>query len=278
MLALPGCAEAFHRRAVPAPAGAVAIASLSDHRVAVLAGTDSAKAVSLIDLRNGTVLETFGVTREATGISAETPDGPILLAVGERAAGGGSIGAVEVWSLTGMKEQVVPLPAAALGITRVEDGELFALSGADTSRVAIQVSLPSLQVGKAIPLEAGSDGLSLCKFGASLMLVYSDAVGNIDVRAVDSGQEQRSSVVGQSPTCLDGDSRVYAISKAPMSRSVLELSVPDMQQIGAIAAPNDAASLYPAVEQGLLVLDEAADASNIQKLDNALLNPPTAQP
>jgi hypothetical protein len=32
------------------------------------------------------------------------------------------------------------------------------------------------------------------------------------------------------------------------------------------------------VEQGLLVLDEAADASNIQKLDNALLNPPTAQP
>ncbi len=279
VLFLSGCATAFHHgpSSVPAPADAIGITLLSNHRVAVLAGTASAKAVSVLDLQSGHMLATFGVTREATGISAATPDGPLLLSIGERASDGPSIGAVESWLLTGVKQRVLPMPGAALGLTRAVDGLIYVLSGTGSQRTAIPIDLPTLRVGNAVPLEGGSEGLALCRFGASPVLVYADAGGDVDVRTVDSGQEAHSSTVGQNPTCLDGDARTFAISKALVSRSIIVLAVPSMQQAGSIGVSADAAMLYPDDDQGLLVLNEGGDASNIQEFDRAALALPVTQ-
>jgi hypothetical protein len=277
--ALAACSGAFHRQStvIPAPSNAIGLAPLSGHRVAVLAGTDSAKAISIINADNGQVTATFGVTREAIGLSAESPDGPLLLAIDGHNPNGDAVGSVEQWQLTGMKQQIVPLPLPALGITREQDGEVFVLIGNQQTRAAVQINIPSLHVGTTIALEGGTDDLSLCKLGALAVLVYTDAGSDINARMVDTGQELHSTVVGANPTCIDGDARIFAISKTALSRSVLEVSLPGMQQIAAIGASDDAGALYPADGQGLLVLNEAANASDIQDFDRAQLDAPTTQ-
>ena len=280
VLPIAACAGAFHPHstAIPAPSNAIALAPLSGHRVAVLAGTDSAKAITIIDADNGEVTATFGVTREAAGLSAESSDGPLLLAIDGHNPNGEEVGSVEQWQLTGQKQRVVPLPLPALGITREQDGEVFVLIGNQQTRAAVQINVPSLHVGATIALEGGSQGLSLCKLGALMALVYTDAGNDIDARMVDTGQELHSTIVGANPTCLDGDSRIFAISKTALSRSVLEVSLPGMQQIAAIGASDDASALYPTDGQGLLVLNEAANASDIQGFDRAALAAPTTPP
>ena len=277
-LTITACAGAFHRQStvIPAPSNAIALATLSGHRVAVLAGTDGSKAITIIYAVDGRVLATFGVTKEATSVSAETPDGPLLLAIDGHGPDGTPVGSVEEWSLTGLKQQVVPLPQPALAITRVQDGELFVLIGNQTTRAAVQINVPALRVGSTMPLESGSQGLALCKLGALAVLVYADAGSDIDARMVDTGQELHSTVVGTHPACIDGDARIFVISKTALSRSLLELSLPGMQQIAAIGASDDADMIYPTDGQGLLVLNEAADASNIQDFGYDALAAPTA--
>ena len=79
-----GCASAFRpsNRLVPGPSGAVGAAPLGQHRIAILSGSATAKGVFIVDLTNGEVQKSFGVTKESTGIAAETPEGPLLLTVG----------------------------------------------------------------------------------------------------------------------------------------------------------------------------------------------------
>ncbi len=118
LLLVTACAQTFQPsgREVPGPAGSIAAAPLERAQIAVLAGTERTKAVYIIDGVSGFVVRTFGVTKEATGIAAARPDGPLLLTVGNQ-SDGRNVGALERWSLDGEKQAVIPLPGAGLGIT-----------------------------------------------------------------------------------------------------------------------------------------------------------------
>jgi hypothetical protein len=264
---LAGACSPFHaHRAIPAPAGAIAAAALSGERVAVLAGTDEAKGIFIIDLTQGTLLKNFGVTREATGIAAESDNGPILVSVGGVAHGRG-FGAVERWGLDGVKQRVVPMPAQARGITREVDGSSYVLLAGNLNvRAALPLDIPSLRAGAAIPLVAGARTLQQCKIGALDYLVYTDGDrGVVMVRAVASGRTLSSAVVADSPECGD-DGRIYAISKSFSARSLAVLALPSLEQVGSIPISNLATTLYQRGNHEIMSLDATAQRASFEML------------
>ena len=245
------------------PAGAVAAALLSHQRVAVLAGNDASKGVFIIDLASGTIKKSFGVTREATGIDAITDNGPLLVSVGEN-IGDRSFGAVEQWTLEGIKQRVIPLPSEALGITRAVNGTVYVLlASTGDARAALPIDITALRVGGPIPLEARARTLQQCQVGSSTYLAYTDGPsGSVTIRDLRTGNVMRSNVVADSPEC-GSDGRVYAIAKGLTARSVVILSAPQLDEVGTIPVANDAAALYMTSDRKLLELDANPQVASI---------------
>jgi hypothetical protein len=274
-LAVSGCVTAFRpsHSLIPGPSGAVAAATISQHRMAVLAGSRTAKAIYLIDLANGEIQKSFGVTKEATGVAAATPDGPLLVTVGGENRGKG-FGALEQWTLNGTKSRVIAMPSEARGITRVNDGLAYVLIGAGDARAAVPVIVPSLTKKKTIPLEAGSKTLQQCEIGASPYLLYSSgSQGTIVVREIDTGIVVRSTVVADSPICIQGRQQVFALSHSFAAASVVMLSLPTLLQQGLIPASNDAIALYETEDHHLVALNATSRLSNLEVFADDVLKP-----
>jgi len=279
-LALHGCAGAFRRThaMTPGPGGAIAAAPLGTRRVAILAGSDQAKGVFVVDLDSGRIVQSFGVTREAVAISAAGPDGPVLLGIAGTTSDGHPAGSVESWTLQGQKQQVVPMSARALALTQVAGGQLFVLVGDDRSRVAVPLTVGNMLVGRAIPLDAATDALALCQMGVDGLLVSSGPGTVVSARSLEGGQTVRGTVVADAPTCISGQARIYAISKTFLSRSAVVFGLPDMVQVASIPLSNDARALYAADPRGLLALNATQQVSNIQyvAVDGIAATPSTA--
>jgi hypothetical protein len=264
---LTGCASSFRpaHRLVPGPSGALAAAPLSRDRIAVLAGNENSKGIFLIDLKTGEVLKSFGVTREAMGVTAESGEGPLLLAVGGINPQGKAYGAVERWTLAGGKMQVVPLPAEGIGMTRIIDGAWFVMLQRGEARSAIPIASPSLRLGKPTALDAGAKSLEQCKIGSNDYLVFSGGTqGTIVVRELETGIVVRSTVVADNPTCLAGRDDVFAIQKSFASRTITVLTLPGLLQASLVPASNDAAGLYESIDHHLLALNATSRLSNIE--------------
>jgi len=265
-----GCDQSFRPagREVPGPAGSIAAAPLSGGRIAILAGSPEAKGVFLIDETTGTVLRSFGVTKEATGIAAETPDGPILLSIGAQ-RDGRSIGAVEQWGLDGTKDRVVPLPSEALGITRIQGGAAYALlNGSNEARAAIPIAVPALRVGRAVPLDLGAHSLELCASDAGDFLLYTDgARGFVVIRDVHTGGVAHSESVADGATCVRANNRAYAVVGGLLDRRISIMQLPTMVEIGSIPASRDALALYENDASRLVALNATRRVSTIETFD-----------
>src|SRR5262249_42571857 len=147
-----GCGSGFQplQHIVPAPAGALAAAPLGSDLIAILAGDERTKAVSLVSLSSGALLRVFGVTKEASDLSAAGPCGPLLLSISGSTEDGHPMGAVEIWSLEGVKQRVVPMPLRALNVTRSVAGTSYVLIASDNVRAAVPLNVLTMRTGKAI--------------------------------------------------------------------------------------------------------------------------------
>ena len=245
MMLLPGCFASGDRsrHLTPGPAGALAAAPIDGIRVAVLAGDDTQKALYILDTRSDRVERSFGVTKEANAV-AGTLDGTLILAVGG-SAGPIQVGSLETWTMNGAKESITPLPSPAIAVTRPIDGVVYALIANGNARAAVPVSVPSMSLGAPIPLDANITTLEQCKIGASTYLLYTiGEPGTLMVMDVATRQVNRSVMHVSRPTCLDGGSTIYAISRALTSRSIVQLSVPTLEQVTALDASGDLLALY----------------------------------
>jgi hypothetical protein len=275
-MAVSGCASAFRpsHHLIPGPSGAIAAAPLSQHRIAILAGSPTSKGVFIVDLNNGEVQKSFGVTREATGISTESGDGPLLISVGGQGNHKRFFGAVERWTLSGTKTRVVPMPAMARGVTRVFEGVGYVLVGNGPARTAIPLQAPALTPGHPIALEANAKTLQQCLIGASPYLLYSGGnQGTIVVREIETTIIVRSSVVGEAPICLQNRQQVFAISHSFAAASIAMLSLPTLLQQGLIPASNDAVALYETEDHHLIALNGNSRLSNIEEFSDSVLTP-----
>jgi hypothetical protein len=264
-VACAGCARTFRPfgHTVPGPANAIAAAPLGGGRIAVLAGTDDAKGVFIIDELTAEVLRSFGVTKEATGIAAVAEEGPLLLSVGTE-RGGKPVGAVEEWTLDGVKSRVVALPTEGLSITRTVGHLAYALIGAGGDRAAVPINLPSLRVGTALPLDADARGLQQCRSSRGTFLLYTDGRGQLALRDLVTGVVARSSSQGEGATCAQGGDVAYAISGDILQRSISALHLPELQPFSSLPASRDAIALYQTDEQKLVSLNSANRVSSVQ--------------
>jgi hypothetical protein len=242
--------------------------------MAILAGSDDAKAVFILNLDSGDVVKSFGVTKEATGLAAEGLDGPLLVTVGGISRTGHPIGSVERWTLAGTKQQVVPMPLQAMGITKVIDGVAYVLLRNSKAVVALPIQSPMLHIGKAIPLDAGARELEQCKLDANDYLVYTEGnKGTIVMREIESGTTLHSSVVADDPTCLSGKPRIYAIQKSFAARTIAVLDIPNLTELGAVAASNDVAALYETLDHHMIALNATPRLSNVETFGDDSLEP-----
>ena len=253
-------------RIIAGPSGAIGAAALSNDRAAVLSGTGTTRAVFVIDLKSGSTERSFGVTREASGMAAATPSGPLLISIAGTDKRGGAIGAIEQWSLDGRKLATLPAAGPVMAITQVVDGTAYILvRGNGKARAAVRLTVTAGQLRRTIPLEAGIEGLQQCKIGALHFLVYSlGSPGTIVLRERSSGVELRSDVAARNPTCFDGRPNVFAIQKTSHATRVIALSVPSMLQDSAIAANRDLVALYDTPDHAVLALNATAQTSTLE--------------
>jgi hypothetical protein len=268
---LTGCLGSFRGSGwtVPGPAGALAAAALGKGRLAVLAGGDHAKGLFVLDAQTGAVLRSFGVTKEATGISTASDNGPLLLSVGA-ARKGRMVGSIEEWSLDGIKQRIVPLPTRGLGITQVVRGIAYVLlGGAGLVRAAVPFDTASLKVGKAIPLEAGAQGLDQCPSDSATRLVFTGTLGRLVLRDPSSGGEIHSVIDAQGAVCRPDGQVVYAVSGSALRRRIAVMSIPSLGEITSMAASTDALALFVTPERRLVALNATTRLSTLETLPNA---------
>jgi hypothetical protein len=264
-------------RIIPAPAGAIGAATLGNNTVAVLAGTDRTRGVFILRLGDGRIDKSFGVTREATGIATAGPSGPLLVSVGGSTYGK-SFGAVEEWSLDGRKLKVIPTSGAVLGISsNVYDNIAYVLLGGDAgARAAQPINAATGTAMKAIDLEASAAGLQQCKLGDRIFLLYTlGQPSTVALRDLDSGAVVRSTVIADTPSCLESQSNdVFAISRSLVSRGIAVLSLPGLLQTTLVPASNDVVSLYETPDHHLLALNATQRTSNLETFPDDALRAP----
>ncbi len=253
---------------MPAPAGALAAAPLGNDIIAILAGDGGTKTISLVSLSSGALIRTFGITREASDLSAAGPDGPLLVTIAGTGADGRAMGAVETWSLDGEKTHIVPMPLEAVSITRPIGNIAYVLVRNNHVRAAIPLDINALTAGKAIPLDADSRKLEQCRIGTTDYLVYNagtrqNGTGEVAVRDLRTGVTTRSTIAADDPTCVSG-SGVYAIEKSLVNDRIAVLDVPALQQRRIFAAADDTAALYESLDHRLLALDVTSRVATVE--------------
>jgi hypothetical protein len=101
--------------------------------------------------------------------------------------------------------------------------------------------------------------------------------GTIAVREVATGIVVRSTVVADSPVCVQGRQQVFALSRSFAAASIDMLSLPNLLQQGVIPASNDAVALYDGGDGTLIALNASTHLSNIEIFPTTLLTPKSAK-
>jgi hypothetical protein len=261
LCACAGAAESG-RDVVPIPRSSIAAAPLAAGRVAVLAGDNRAKAVSIIDTAAKKVLWSFGVTPDATGLSAASDDGPLLLSTAT--ARGGTL---ERWTIDGTRDGVMPLPGPGLGVTKAVGDDAFVLDGRGNDRSAVGVDVWALKQTQIVPLASGVAALQQCRFtGGRSFLVYATREHRVVARDARSGKELRSTARADDPGCLDRGSAVYAVSRTVGAASLVVLAFPGLDQVNALPVSNTIVALYDAGGSRLMTLNSTADVGTLEIL------------
>lgn len=248
---------------VPAPRSAISAVQLAGNRIAVLAGDSRAKAISIVDMATGTVTYSFGVDANATGMTALTGEGPLLISVAVNYGTRRSVGGLQRWTVDGTLTGTLALPGAALSITRALDGTAYVLVANRSSRTAIPVSVWSLQTGARIPLEAGDAGLQYCRFGPRRYLALSTAGGRLALRPLPSGRTIASAVGATSPGCAAGQPWLFALARSSGAATLAVLTVPALSQISALPVASTVVSLYDAGGGAVGTLNSTAQVSTL---------------
>ncbi|MEO6990832.1 MAG: hypothetical protein ABI202_04880 [Candidatus Baltobacteraceae bacterium] len=269
----PGCGASSNRapHLTPGPAGAFAATPMGNDRIVVLAGSAQSRTLYVLDLRSDLVVRSFGVTGDASDVTAIDADSVLIgIGVNDR---GRSVGALERWDLTGKRLQITPLPSAVVALTRAIDGVAYALVAHGTSRAAFPVTLSTLSLGTPLSLDSDVASLSQCKIGSRDYLLYTlGDPGVVVVRDVDSTMTATSVARVSKPTCVDGNPTIYGIARGFVSRSIVELRIPTLEQRAEIGASNDLSALYAAPDNHLVALNATTRLSSVEKFGDESLD------
>jgi hypothetical protein len=255
---------------VPIPSSSIAAAPLFGNRAAVLAGDKRAKAIYIIDLEHKEVLGSFGVSPDATGVSAVDGIGPLLVSIGTN--GAHQSGSIERWTIDGALTSTLPLPGPALGISRTISGEAYALVGRGSARAAVQVDEWPLRAHPPVPLRADIKDLDACQFGGRLVLLYSTPGGHVATLDVASHKMQESQIVANGPTCIEGRNVIFGVARSVGAANVVVLTFPGLSQVAAIPVSVSVVALYGTGDRRLMSLSSTSQVGTLEILPSKSLS------
>ena len=257
---------------------ALAMAPLGNDMIAILAGDDRTKAISLVSLSSGALLRTFGVTREATDLSTAGPNGPLLITIGGTTPDGHVMGAVETWSLDGVKQA-----RRADAIARRQHHACDRQPRLRAGRVRNRPRCDSARYPKPDRTKGDPAGRGLARTRAvpdrddHVLGVQPDD----DQRRYRDGRGARPAhgrhdaqhVVADDPTCIDGSPGIYAIEKSLVNDKIAILDVPGLQEQRNLSAEGDTAVLNESFDHRLLALDITGRVSTVEEYPPEQIGP-----
>ena len=178
-------------------------------RFAILGGDDTTRVVPIVSCkRHGTIVQQYGVTREADSIASRA-DGTVFL--GLSTADGG---AVEEWSPKGRRLRTIPLPVPVVAMNASGSGAIWALGHRDGSFAAFEIGAANRTM-RSVPLPAGSSSLAYCDGTAQPSLVVSETGRHVTlVRIRDGATTDTTDVRGRPVVFERAKSAIYAITRA----------------------------------------------------------------
>ena len=255
-----GSAQAV-TRIIPAPGYANSIAALRGTRmVAVLAGTQRAKGVYLIDETNGNVVRSFSVGESATAVAEGATSNEILVAVDRN----GSVGAVERWTSDGVRRAVIPLASGVKAVTGSGNGMAYALIEHGRDRAVVAIALPTGRLKGTFPLPATTASIGVCQTARGDVLVSSDTTyRHITLIRPGDRVPSVSPEYADVPVCEDGTAVIDALTGTLGARAVTRYTNPSVRPLASM--PVDGYAYDLAVGEGtLLVLASNGPTSSIE--------------
>lgn len=248
---------------IAGPLGALSLAHVEPHTIAVLAGSEDEKTVSVFyDVPYGAEIARFPVSPFSTSLRG-IGNGELLISIAPPQDKGG---AIETWTTSGTRLSVMPAPAPVLGISRVQGGVAYALVRTKTRRYALPIDLQRGGIGAPLPVESDTSSVDACRFNGRTYVLTGSAKSR-KIGLVDSvtGERIDTGMLGESPTCLSAPPAILALQHSPFARriDVLHLSR-TAQRANSLVAPADGIAMAAASDGTVFILRITGSDSQVE--------------
>lgn len=247
---------------IQGPLGAIALTHVQPHAVAVLAGSDREKTVSVFyDFPSGAEITRFPVSRFASAVRAAAPNEIAISIAPPRGAG-----AVELWSVAGRHLSTYWTERPVLRLSRVENYVTYALAQFPTGLYAVPISIRNGDAYPAVRVPADADTVDVCTFsGRRFIITGSLRTQRIVLVDPATGGEIDTGLRGDNPMCLDQPPAILTLQHSAFTRQVqiLYLSRLNERKVW-IVAPSDGVDMAPADNGTIFILRVTGSDSQIQ--------------
>lgn len=259
-----GTAGVLPTAIVPVSRDALSLGPLQTSGIfVVLAGNTSSKGVFSYDLATHKEVGSFSVSNVATSVT-ELPSG--VIAVG---LGGGSFGAVDLYSGSGQQIASIPVadPVRALAVGG-NGATIFVLMGTGNTRAVAVLDATTHLASTTIPVATNTVAIASSLHDQELYGL--DANGFVSVYATSTGQRIGSFVIGHSGIDLvmaPSGTEIYALKGTGGIRNVAIVNLATERDMRAVPAPAGSVSIQPGLAgHHLLELASPSSSSNVQEL------------
>lgn len=247
---------------IEGPLNAVGLAHVQAHAVAVLAGNDTEKTVSVFyDSPSGTEITRFPVSRFASAIR---PAGPnrVLIAIAPPAGPG----AVELWSISGRHLSTFWMARPILSVSRIHGTVTYVLARLSNGLYAVPMNIRNGATHVPVRVRDDTDSIDVCAFGGRYFLMTgSRRSRRVDLVDTASGNTIRTGLEGDDPICLEQPPAILTLEPAPFTRRVqiVHLSRFNDRKVW-IVAPSDGVDLSAGDDGTVYILRVTGSDSQIE--------------
>jgi hypothetical protein len=272
-------------RIVPAPSNVFAAARLDDARLVLLTGQPGIRTVHVVRVADGADESLFGVAKESMAVQALSERGPLVIAFGGR-RGNASIGAIEIYDLSGKRLGTFALPIAAADLTQALDGAFYVLLSNGSERAALRVDSRTFRINPvAIALPPNAAHLRQCSYQGTRYLLASGGGGKIILTNPVNRKIETSSIFADEAICPRGrDNVVFAllhvhapdvpIRSDESENELLRVSLPSLYQTNAFPTSRDAVTLVPLTDDLMVEIDSSQGKTTLRTIDLKRLERP----
>lgn len=263
-LPLAGCTygNRIHGDVIAGPMSAIALTHVRPGAIAVLAGSEDEKTVSIFyDTAFGTEITRFPISPYATAVR-ETGTGKLAISV----APPRGLGAVELWSVSGRHLATFLMPLPILQLSRVYQGIAYGLVSVHKTKYAIRIHIADGRLSTAVRVPSDTESLNSCSVrGRIYLMTVSKITGELYLTDTVTGNRVDTGLQGERPVCLQTPPMILMLRRSPFTRSVQVLHLSKVaERMAYVVAPFDGIDMAMGQDGTVYILRLTGSDSQIQ--------------